>query len=82
MDQHKDHSPEDDGKHMMKQVYDGLGIPPGTSMWEFPRKPLGKGAGKGGTKGGKPSGKSSAKGHSRGVSRAKKSGRGGWSGWG
>lgn len=38
----KDHDPAIDAQRMMEQTaaYTGVGIPPGTSTWTWPRKPL------------------------------------------
>jgi len=49
---------EEDDQHLMDSTLDGLGIPRGTSMWPFTKKPLDKATGK---SGGKSSGKSTGK---------------------
>ncbi len=52
---------------MMTDTYTGLGIPPNTSMWTLPRKPLptGKSGGKGASH--------APKGHAQGKSKGHKS---------
>ena len=38
----KTNDPNEDGTRMAHEMASGLGIPAGTSMWEYPKKPLGK----------------------------------------
>lgn len=49
--QFKDNDPSEDGQRMMQQATTGLGIPAGTSMMVWPKKPLGKAAPKAGKSG-------------------------------
>lgn len=58
-------SEEDAAAKMMQDTYTGLGIPPNTSMWTMPRKPLNaaKTGGKGASHGAKGQGHSKTKGH-------------------
>ncbi len=64
----KDHDPAEDSSRMMQQVYTGLGIPPTTSMWHLPRKPLSPRAG---VKSALKTPKGAVKGHGKSRSRGR-----------
>lgn len=71
----KNNDPNEDGSRMAREVHQGLGVPHGTSVMQWPRKPLGKpeggkGPGKA-TQGKAPSRQGKMRGHVRGHSARK-----------